>query len=265
MKLKNHLLIYILFFTLCKPEGSINLIDLHKTFNITFSFSNATVFTSYIFIKIYEFLDICTTNDGEAVKINCIFDVRFTKNVKTYGTCEKKQGGILTIRLQNCRIQISGENIYAEIQGTVELSKYKVYHENLFLLISSDNSSGYIKIIATLSEIFLIESETIRYFKISGSIDFGESFISLSEIVVKDDGMKIQIKFERSSIETRGCVNQITQISSEGFLSFSENGCVQGGVITKDGKKLTIVGGEIQYEDKAQKCAIPAECPIIQF
>lgn len=266
-KTQSFLIAYILFFTLCKnkPKESINLIDLHKTLNLTFSFSTANVFTSYIFIKIYEFLDICTTTEGQTIKINCTFDVRFTNNVKTYGICEKKQGGILPIRLQDCRIQISGEKTYAEIQGTVELSKYKVYYENLFLELRSSASSGYIQIINTLSEIFLIESETIRYFKISGSIDFGESFIKLSEIIVRDDGTRIQIKLDKSSIETKGCVNQNSQLSSEGFLIFSENGCAEGGIITKDGEKVTIIGGEIQHEGKAQKCPELPECPFIQF
>lgn len=262
------LLIHILFFTFCKGEKqreSINLADFYETLSMVFSFSNATVFTSYIFTKIYEFLDICTTLEGEKLKINCIFDFRFKEDVKTSGTCEKSSGKVFPLRLQNCYIQLSGQNIYAEVRGTVELSKLSVYHENLILQTTSKTWIGYIQIISTISQIFLIESETIRYFKISGSINLSESFINVSEITARDDGIQTQIKFENSSIEVKGCVNQNIQISSKGFVNFSENGCAQGGVITKDGEEITIIGGKIQYGNESQECPQIHQCPIIQF
>ncbi|MDW8087054.1 MAG: hypothetical protein RMJ45_03635 [Candidatus Calescibacterium sp.] len=254
----------------CKQKNNtenINITELRKSMSIIYSFSNALIFTSYTFIKIYELLDICAIYENEKTNINCVFDFRQLKEAKTQGKCEKKSGKNFPIRLENCEIVLSAQNFYLELYGTVELSKFKVYYENLTAkIITPESYSGSIDISETFSEIFLIEYETIRYFKINATGNIGRNSIRASNYVVRDDGFNpIQIQFENSHIETNGCAKLNIEITSENFISFSKNSCPQNGIVLKDNKKITFLGGEIQYEDKVERCPEIPECPVVYF
>lgn len=252
-----------------RNNNNVDIAQLLRTLRLTYSFTNSLILTSYVFIKIYESLHICTRNIKEEImEIDCIFDLRQQSKVRVWGMCEKESGKILQMRLKNCKIKLKGEDIYAEINGVAEIHNFSSYQEDIDVhIFRKELYFSQIKIKTTLSEIFLIESEYIRNFRVengNGIID--KNTVYISKYVVRDDGSSpLALMFEEATLKTSGCVKQMIKMTTDGFLSFSSNACPYNGVIEIDSERITISGGLIYYENKVFECPPSPECTVISL
>lgn len=254
-------ILLIIFLSCSKQKSEIDPTQILETLRFVNSFSQAVILSTYTFLKIHEFLDLCTSEDGKNLKIDCVFDFRQEKNVKAYGNCEKYPGDILTIKLEKCSVEIKSQNIYAKIEGNAQISDLQALLDVKITILNPTIKS--FDIISTMSQIVLIESEAIRYFRIKdGNGKSDQSSIYISEYFVRDDGTgNLGIKFSDTDIRISGCINQEIKISSDDFVSFSQN-CPHNGIIITGDKKIAISGGKITYGSKEATCQKIPACPF---
>lgn len=264
-------LAFLFHFTACSnpqlPYEKIDIPELHKMISLSYSLGNVIVSTSYVFIKIFELMDICVREEHGKLKINCLVDVRHGASFLIEGTCEKKEGKALYLRLENCDIDFSGNNLFMKMEGTTELSRFKVLYDHVKLRFVGENTgTRYVEIEKALSEIVLIESAFVRNFRvrdISGKIE--TTYIYISEYMIKDDGISpIKLSFENTTMRAHGCARMHVRASTVGYISPLTNSCPQEGTLIVDDKRVEFQEGKTFYEGNTYDCEIQ-ECPIVSF
>ena len=245
-----------------KNNSEVETIEILRT-SYTFTFS--TIFISYIFFKIQQFIKYCVfeEEDTQKIKINCTFDFRAISLSRgsAKGECDFSSDKDKAI-FKNCNIEIRGQDInqsfWAKIYGNIEIVGFSAFIESIVFETFSSISSFRIEINNTHSKIFQIEGEAVRYFEIKGEGKIGEDKIYAERIIAKDEGSGNISIIPQGNFEISGCKNLKLNIYSEEYVFFDQSGCPISG-------KVKVGGNEIIFSTLSDCPEEKKACPFIVF